>query len=144
MGFAKRFLIDGKEEQIDFQALGNFPPMKVGQTLRVTEVDANGAPTKWEAGALATSQTVTLTVDGWVQGEDGRYAQTVAVEGVTTDTEVILVDVELDTDDTDARAEYLAAWAGPSANEVDQGDGTLTFYAAEVPTVNLPVNVGWM
>lgn len=92
----------------------------------------------------AKSATVTLTVAGWTLGADGRYAQTVSVADVSADTEMVMVDVDLTTDDEDARITYLEAWALPSANEVDQGDGTLTFYAFEQPTVNIPVNVGVM
>jgi len=92
----------------------------------------------------ANSTTVTLTAAGWTLGADGRYAQTVSVTDVFADTEMVLVDVDLTTDDEDARITYLEAWALPSANEVDQGNGTLTFYAWEIPTVNIPVNVGVM
>ena len=42
----------------------------------------------------------------------------------------------------DADAEILNAWAGPSTQKTEQGDGTLTFYSVEVPTVNIPVDVG--
>lgn len=92
----------------------------------------------------ANSVKVTLTATGWTMGTDGRYKQTVAVDGVAVDTEMVMVDVDLTTDDADARLTYLEAWALPSANEVDQGDGTLTFYALEKPTVNIPVHVGVM
>lgn len=92
----------------------------------------------------AKSSTVTLSANGWTKGDDERYYQTVNVADVTADAEIITVDVDLSTDDVDAKVAYLEAWAYPSANEVDQGDGTLTFYAWEQPTVNIPVNVGVM
>lgn len=92
----------------------------------------------------AKSSTVTLYTYGWVEGADDRYYQTVNVPDVTADAKIITVDVDLSTDDGDARVAYLEAWAHPSANEVDQGNGTLTFYAWELPTVNIPVNVGVM
>ena len=90
------------------------------------------------------SATVTLTASGWSEGSDERYYQTVSVAGVTADTPVITVDVDLSTTDADAKIAYLEAWSLPSANEVTQGNGTLTFYAWEIPTVNIPVNVGVM
>jgi hypothetical protein len=55
-----------------------------------------------------------------------------------------VVDVDLSTDDADAKVAYLEGWQLPSANEVEQGTGTLTFYAWEKPTVNIPINVGVM
>lgn len=87
---------------------------------------------------------VTLSTSSWTDNDDGRYKQTVNVIGVTTTTKVIVVDCDLSTSDVDAKVEILTAWQGPSANDVTQGNGTLTFYTYEVPTVNIPVNVGVM
>lgn len=89
-----------------------------------------------------SAQTITLTTSGWTQGSDDRYYQTKSVSGVTSSTPVVWVDCDLSTSDMDAKIEILTAWAGPSANEVKQGSGTLTFYSYEVPTINIPVNVG--
>ena len=89
-----------------------------------------------------SAQKITLTTSGWTQGSDDRYYQTKSVSGVTSSTPVVWVDCDLSTSDTDAKVEILTAWAGPSANEVKQGSGTLTFYSYEVPTINIPVNVG--
>ena len=89
-----------------------------------------------------SAQTITLTTSGWTQGSDDRYYQTKSVSGVTSSTPVVWVDCDLSTSDVDAKIEILTAWAGPSANEVKQGNGTLTFYSYEKPTVNIPVNVG--
>ena len=89
-----------------------------------------------------SAQKITLTTSGWIQGSDNRYYQTKSVSGVTSSTPVIWVDCDLSTSDVNAKVEILTAWAGPSANEVKQGSGTLTFYSYEVPTINIPVNVG--
>lgn len=89
-----------------------------------------------------SAQKITLTTSGWTQGSDDRYYQTKSVSGVTSSTPVVWVDCDLSTSDVDAKVEILTAWAGPSANEVKQGSGTLTFYSYEVPTINIPVNVG--
>lgn len=88
------------------------------------------------------SMSTTLMVTDWTLGADGRHYQTVSVNGVTPDTELVIVDCDLTTDDADARNEILAAWAFPAANEVDQGDGTLTFYSYGVPPVSIPIFVG--
>lgn len=86
--------------------------------------------------------TATLLVNGWTLGSDNRYYQTISVAGVEVDTELVIVDCDLTTDDADARIEILSAWAAPSANEVDQGAGTLTFYSYQVPVVSIPIFVG--
>ena len=91
--------------------------------------------------AKPKSVTVTLTTSGWTQS-GSRYAQTVNVTGVTASTPVVLVDVSLSGTDLDADAAALEAWGIVSANNVAQGNGTLTFYAMSVPSVNIPVNVG--
>ena len=85
-----------------------------------------------------------LKASNWAVGTDNRYYQTVNVSIVAANTKVVVVDVDLSTDDMDAKIAYLEAWSLPSANEVDQGNGTLTFYAWDKPTVNIPVNVGVM
>ena len=92
----------------------------------------------------AKTASATLTASAWTLGADGRYYQSVSVSGVTTSTKVVLVDVDLSTSDTNAKVTYLEAWSSIAANEVVQGSGTLTFYAWEKPTVNIPVNVGVM
>ena len=93
-------------------------------------------------GTQISAQKITLTTSGWIQGSDNRYYQTKSVSGITSSTPVVWVDCDLSTSDTNAKIEILTAWAGPSANEVKQGSGTLTFYSYEVPTINIPVNVG--
>ena len=92
----------------------------------------------------AKSSSAVLYTYGWNEGDDGRFYQTVSVPDVKADSEIVVVDVDLSTDDADARIAYLEAWKSPSANEVDQGDGTLTFYSYDYPTVNIPINVGVM
>lgn len=92
-------------------------------------------------GQTSTSQTITLTTGGWTKSGD-RYYQTKSVSGVTASTPVVLVDVALSGTDLDADAAALEAWQIVSANNVAQGAGTLTFYAYEIPSVNIPVNVG--
>jgi len=85
--------------------------------------------------------TVTLTTAGWTQSGD-RYSQSVSCSIVKTDSPIVLIDAALSGTDLDADAEILNAWAGPSAQKTEQGDGTLTFYSVEAPTVNIPVDVG--
>lgn len=91
---------------------------------------------------LASISNVTLFANGWTIGADGRYTQTVAVEGMTTAKNLVIVDCDLNTDDADARVATMFAWAFPSLHEVKQGDGTLTFYSSTIPSVSIPVLVG--
>ena len=101
-----------------------------------------GAATAEQVNALKPkTATVTLTTAGWTQSGD-RYSQSVSCSIVKTDSPIVLIDAALSGTDLDADAEILNAWAGPSAQKTEQGDGTLTFYSVEVPTVNIPVSVG--
>lgn len=106
-----------------------------------------GADNKVPASQLpeisyAQTHNAVLSVNGWSEGSDGRYYQTVSVPDVTVDTELVIVDCDLTTDDADARIEILIAWAVVSGNEADQGAGTVTFYAYTIPTVSIPIFVG--
>lgn len=113
--------------------------------VRADEPIVTGTPiNKALFDSIVSVADATLTVSGWSMGADGRFAQTVSVAIVKANSKIIIVDCNLDTDDADARAEILAAWAWPSANEADQGEGTLTFYASEAPTVSIPIFVGVM
>lgn len=94
--------------------------------------------------SIVSVAEATLTMAGWTMGADGRYTQTVSVPPVRVNSKIVIVDCNLDTDDADARAEILEAWASPSANEADQGEGSLTFYSPDLPTVSIPIFVGVM
>lgn len=101
-----------------------------------------GAATAEQVNALKPkTATVTLTAAGWTQSGE-RYSQSVSCSIVKTDSPIVLIDAALSGTDLDADAEVLNAWAGPSAQKTEQGDGTLTFYSVEAPTVNIPVSVG--
>ena len=101
-----------------------------------------GAATAEQVNALKPkTATVTLTAAGWTQSGE-RYSQSVSCAIVKTDSPIVLIDAALSGTDLDADAEILNAWAGPSTQKTEQGDGTLTFYSVEVPTVNIPVDVG--
>lgn len=85
---------------------------------------------------------VTLTTSNW-SASGCRFKQTVQVSGVSASTAVVIVDVHLTGNDPDADNDALSAWlSGPSMCNVEQGDGTLTFYSAKIPTQNIPVKVG--
>lgn len=135
---AKENTWDGKQNKI------------TGTAGQVVGFDASGNPVAQEVpeGSSLGASTYVLTTDGWSDNGDGRYAQTISVPGVTADaSQVIFVDAALSGTDLSADAEILGAWgpdngSGPSSQNVAQGDGTLTFYSAIVPTVNIPVFVG--
>lgn len=110
----------------------NSKPLSSDVTLTAEDVGA---------GEPAQTASVTLLSTGWAQSGD-RYSQTVNCSIVAADTPVVVVDVALSGTDLDADNEALSAWAGPSACNVTQGAGTLTFYSVEAPAVNIPVNVG--
>lgn len=125
----------GNVDNVKQYSASNPPPYPV------TSVNGQTGAVTVQSGSESASYTATLTTSGWAQS-GSRYAQTVNVTGVTASTPVVLVDVALSGTDVDADAASLEAWGIVSANNVAQGDGTLTFYALSVPSVNIPVNVG--
>ena len=125
----------GNVDNVKQYSSSNPPPYPV------TSVNGQTGDVEVQSGSEAASYTATLTTSGWAQSGN-RYAQTVNVTGVTASTPVVLVDVALSGADLDADAASLEAWGIVSANNVAQGNGTLTFYALSVPSVNIPVNVG--
>lgn len=95
----------------------------------------------WDGkGSPAVSTTITLTAAGWT-GDSAPYTQQVACSIVKLDSAVVSVDAQT-SGDLDANAEILNAWALVSQKDPTQGAGTMTFYATEKPTVNIPVKVG--
>lgn len=84
--------------------------------------------------------TITLTANGWT-GDAAPFSQQVACSIVAADTPVVSVDAQT-SGDPDANAEILNAWYLVSQKDPTQGAGTMTFYATEKPTVNIPVKVG--
>ena len=125
----------GNVDNVKQYSASNPPPYPV------TSVNGQTGDVEIQSGSEAASYTATLTTSGWTKSGD-RYSQTVNVTGVTASTPVVLVDVALSGADIDADAASLEAWGLVSANNVAQGNGTLTFYALSVPSVNIPVNVG--
>lgn len=90
----------------------------------------------------AQSTTVTLTASGWA-ASGSRYSQTVSVPFVMADTAVVIADCALTGEDTDADNQILEAWSkGPASCTAETGNGSVTFYALNQPTINIPVNIG--
>ena len=86
---------------------------------------------------------VTLSNDGWTSGTDGKFSKTVSVAGVTASADqVVVVDVALSDTDIDADAAMISAFALIASNKATPGAGTITFKAAQVPEVNIELNVG--
>lgn len=94
----------------------------------------------------ATSATVTLLASAWTDNGDGRYVQTVAVEGVTESTPIVMVDVALYSNAAEVNALIVEAVYQTDGSimqqPVVQGAGALTFYTVDVPSVDIPLYVG--
>ena len=85
----------------------------------------------------ASGVTATLTTN-WTEQADGSFAQTVSVEGVTADNQVV-VDCNLTGSDMAADVEVMTAWG--CITRCSQAEGTLTFYCyGDAPTVAIPLN----
>ena len=75
----------------------------------------------------------------WVEQSDGTFAQTITVDGVTTESEVV-VDCNLTGTDIDADIEVMTAWG--CVNRAKQATNSLTFYCyGDTPTVAIPLNL---
>lgn len=132
----------GKVPAAQLPSMDYIPTAQKGAANGVATLGADRKVPAEQLPSVSGLATAVLSVTEWTLGADGRYTQTVPVAGVTADTKVVIVDCNLTTDDTDAKIEILMAWAGPGANEAIQGDGTLTFYSYELPTVSIPIFVG--
>ena len=86
----------------------------------------NAAGEEIEGTVKANANAITLSVSGWVSNTDGGYKQTVSVQGVSADTAIILIKGDFSTINSN----------------VEQGDGTLTFYATKIPTAVITMQVG--
>lgn len=75
----------------------------------------------------------------WVEQSDVTFTQTISVDLVTTESEVV-VDCNLTGTDIDADIAVLEAWG--CVNRCYQGDKTLTFVCyGDTPTVAIPINL---
>ena len=110
----------------------NSKPLSSNITLTADDVGA---------GAPATSATVTLTAAGWT-GSAAPFSQQVSCSIVAADTPAIFIDPQTNSSDINANIEIVNAWALCTLKDPSPGAGTLTFYATEKPTINIPVKVG--
>lgn len=88
-----------------------------------------------------TLYSATLNQGSWYNNTgNATYTQSVNVSGVTTSTEIIIVDVNLSSSDINANITTLNDWA--CINDCDQGNGTLTFICyGDAPTTSIPVSI---
>lgn len=127
----------GNVDNVRQYSASNPPPYPVTSVNGQT-----GDVTVESGGTKSTTMVRTLPQgDAWTKIGD-RYQISVQVNGVTETTPVVLVDVALSGTDLDADAAMLEAWMLVSANNVKQGNGFLTFYAFEAPSVSIQINVG--
>ena len=55
---------------------------------------------------------------------------------------VVTIDINTDNDDMNANIELTNAAIPVLVKKPTQGNGTLTFYTKEKPTMNIPIDVG--
>lgn len=88
---------------------------------------------------VPTAQTVVLSASEWTQ-DGSRYKQAVSVAAVLQRSPAVFVDCAL-SDDHDANEAIIEAWGPVMSFKPKQADGSLTFYAAEAPDINIPITV---
>lgn len=100
---------------------------------------------KWAADEFSAetskSTVVMLSAGGWTQQSNGRYTQSVAVSFMTADAPVVSVDVYMSGSDPDADDMMEEAYLG-NVYRMTQGASTVTFWARNIPDVNIQVSVG--
>lgn len=92
-------------------------------------LNADGAAEPAGTGSSLNGTSVILTASGWAD-----LVQTVSVDGVTADRNTCHIIVSPDPWSYDAYTEANVRCTG-------QGDGTLTFMAADAPEADITVNV---
>lgn len=104
------------------------------------DLDENGKIPTEQLPEFSTVDGVTAVLStNWTEQADGSFAQSITVEGVTTDSEVV-VDCNLTGSDIDADIEVMTAWG--CVNRAAQATNSLTFYCyGDTPTVAIPLNV---
>lgn len=107
------------------------PPEEDNQATNKAYVDSALDSAKKYSDARFSVQTVTLEKYSWA-----NYLQTVSVTGVTADTSK--TDVEVSPDPGD---DNWTAYTEAGIRAYAQGNGTVQFKCADVPSVNVKVNV---
>lgn len=104
------------------------------------DLDENGKIPAEQLPEFSTVDGVTAVLStNWTEQADGSYAQSITVEGVASDSEVV-VDCNLTGTDIDADIEVMEAWG--CVNRAKQATNSLTFYCyGDTPTVAIPLNV---
>ena len=112
-------------------------------TAPVTSVNGQTGAVTVETGGGCTCVTATLTTAGWSASSPYAYEQTVSVTGVPVDaSQYISVDVALSQTDKDANNAMLEAWNLVAQCPAKQNSGSITFYAADMPSVAISLNIG--
>lgn len=94
-----------------------------------------------DQGDLNTVSTLqTLKASDWVQETDGKYTQTLTVEGLSKLNNMVFIDVA-SIDDL-SYAEWLNS-LGPSAQEVKQKGNKLIFTSIKQPSNDINLVIGY-
>lgn len=122
-----------------FIPVGQIPNLNYVPTTRTVNGNALSSDI-----TLGNSVTVSLLASGWTTAGD-LISQTVQVNGMTTTTKIVIVDIQLGQDTT-INSNLLEAWALIStAMDPSQTNNGMIFYAnGTAPTVDLTVKVGWI
>lgn len=118
--------------------LGAMPAI-TGTEGQIVGFDSTGAPVAQDIPPASADGVTTSLSTTWTEQADGTFAQSISVQNVTANNQIV-VDCSLSGTDIDADVAVLEAWG--CVNRCDQAAGTLTFYCyGDIPTVAIPVNV---
>ena len=90
-----------------------------------------------QAGVTAFCVSITLSAEGWTQGEDETYTQTVAATGIVADELAQLIFISPASTTASAASEAGVECSG-------HGENSLTFAADTVPTADVVMDVFYL
>lgn len=91
----------------------------------------NGSSTVFAAKA-------TFLTDNWTEQEDGRYTQTITVDGIL-ETDEPLIDLCVEGLSADEEDEVGSAWA--SLVKIETSANALTAHFCDLPEVDVPIKI---
>lgn len=122
--------VDGAEDLLHFDAV-----QELTEEQRARVRSTLGIP---EAGQNIFRAKTLLPAADWEEGEDGRYYQTIDLDGIL-DTDEPIIDLYLMELSEEQIDEVADAWA--SAVNIVAGNGILTACFCDLPEVDIPIKI---
>lgn len=111
---------------------------KIGQTIKITELDDKGLPAKWEPTDFPSIETIPITILAADWSSSVPYMQTISVEGITPEDNPKVY--PLYSDELETAIAQRDAWSMVSRGKSETD--AITFICFEdKPTVDIPIQI---